>query len=214
MELRDRAGERDRMLIEGYYQWLGLSERQKADESFERMLTKFPDDKEALLSLAVINRELRRYDRSIEFAKRATSQDPRFGAAWNTMGYSYLLKRDYVNAIDAFKRYAEAEPASANPYDSLGDTYTEAHLYDQAVDAYQKAFEIQPNFFDFSALWKRAEVYFLKGDQTQATANAGQFLRNTTDKYRYLGELTLARIELYQGRLGARSKRFEECACL
>ncbi len=209
MELRDRTGERDRMLIEGYNQWLGLNERQKADESFERMLTKFPNDKEALLSLAIINRELRRYDRSIEFAKRATSQDPRFGAAWNTMGYSYLFKRDYVNAIDAFKRYAEAEPASANPHDSLGDTYTEAHLYDEAIEAYQKAFEIQPNFFEFSALWKRAEVHFLKGDLTQATANAEQFIRNTTDRYRYLGELTLARIELYQGRLGGALKHFE-----
>ena len=209
MELRDRTGERDRMLIEAYNQWHGLNERQKADESFERMLTKFPNDKEALLSLAILNRELRRYDRSIEFARRATSQDARFGAAWNTMGYSFLLKRDYVNAIDAFKRYAEAEPENPNPYDSLGDTYTEAHLYDEAIAAYQRSFVIKPDFYDFSALWKRAEVHFLKGDLTQATAIAEQFLRNTTDRYRYLGEITLARIELYQGRLGGALKRFE-----
>ena len=116
MELRDRAGERDRMLIEGYYQWLGLNERQKGNESFERMLTKFPGDKEALLSLAIINRELRRYDRSIEFGRRATNEDPQFGAAWNTLGYSYLFKRDYVNAIHSFSRYAEVEPGDTKSF--------------------------------------------------------------------------------------------------
>jgi hypothetical protein len=42
----------------------------------------------------------------------------------------------------------------------------------------------------------------LKGDLAQATANAEQFVRNTDDRYRYLGQLTLARVALYRGSLG------------
>lgn len=209
-ELRDRMGERERMFIDGYYLWLSQKQRPKAIESFERMLTVFPNDKEALLSIAIISRESKQYDKSIEFARRATAEDPRFGAAWNTMGYSYLLKKDIANAIDAFKRYGEAEPQNPNPFDSLGDTYIEARLYDEAMAAYQRSFEIQPDFFAYGALWKRSEVFFRKGDYSSATSNAEQFVRNSNDRYRYLGELTLARVALYKGKLSEALDHFKK----
>ncbi|MEP7272944.1 MAG: protein kinase [Acidobacteriota bacterium] len=201
MSLRERAGEYDRLLIDGYYQLTAQNDRTKAAESFEQLLVRYPRDKEALHALTEIYRDLKQYDRSIEYGRRALALDPQFGAVWNAIGYTYLLKHDHVNAIDSFKRYAEAEPGNPNPFDSLGDTYTEAGLYDEAITAYQRSFEIKPNFYDYSALWKRAEVYFLKGDETQAVANAEQFLRNTTEINRRLGEQTLARVELYRGSL-------------
>ena len=210
MGLRDRVGENDRLLIDGYYQLISQNDKTKASESFEQVLVRYPRDKEALLALTDIYRDLKQYDRSIECGRRALAIDARFGAVWNAVGYSHLLKHDYVSAIDAFKRYGEAEPGNPNPYDSLGDTYTEAGLYDEAIAAYQRSFEIQPDFYEYSALWKKAEVYFLKGDDTQATANAEQFLRNTTDRNRRLGELTLARVELYHGRLSRARDHFTQ----
>jgi serine/threonine protein kinase/tetratricopeptide (TPR) repeat protein len=200
--LREHAGEYERLLIDGYEQLAVKGERAKAREIFEGMLVRYPRDKEALLALTIINREIREYDRSIEYGRRLTALDSTFSAAWNAIGYSYLLKHDYVNAIAAFKRYADLEPANPNPYDSLGDTYAEAGLYDEALGAYQRSFEIKPDFYDYSALWKKAEVYFAKSDHSQARAQAEQFLRLTTNRYRALGEQTLARIELYEGRLG------------
>ena len=188
IELQNRAGERERMLIDGDYQWLGQNDRQKANESFERMLARFPREGSARSLRSSIGNSGSTTNRST--MPSGQREGPRLGlAAWNTMGYSYLLKRDFVNAIDAFKRYAEAEPGNANPVDSLGDTYTDAGLYDEAIAAYQRAFEIQPDFYGYSALWKRAEVHLLKGDLAQATANAEQFVRNTDDRYRYLGQL-------------------------
>lgn len=200
-ELREHTGEYERLLIDGYYEMVAQGERAKAAEAFEQLLVRFPRDKEALLAMTEIHRDLKQYDRSIEFGRRALAVDPRFGAVWNAIGYSYLLKRDYVNAIDAFKRYAEVEPNNPNPSDSLGDTYTEAGLYDEAIAAYQHSFEIQPDFYAYSALWKKAEVFFLKADEAQAIANAEQYLRNTTEINRRLGEQTLARVALYQGSL-------------
>ncbi len=206
--LRDRASEYDRLLIDGYYQLTVKNDRTKASESFERLLVRYPRDKESLQALTEIYRDLKQYDRSIEYGRRALAIDPHFGAVWNAIGYTYLLKHDYVNAIDAFKRYGEAEPSNPNPPDSLGDTYTEAGLYDEAIAAYQRSFEIQPDFYAYSALWKRAEVFFLKGDDTQSAASAGQFLRNTTESNRRLGEQTLARIDVYHGRLSKARERF------
>jgi serine/threonine protein kinase/Tfp pilus assembly protein PilF len=209
MSLRDRTGDYERMLIEAYHRLTVEGDRQKASESFEQLLVRYPRDKESLHALTEIYRDLKQYDRSIEYGKRALAIDPNFGAVWNAMGYTYLLKHDHVNAIDAFKRYAEAEPNNPNPYDSLGDTYTEAGLYDEALAAYQRSFEIQPNFYYYSALWKRAEVFFLKGDHAQSVANAEQFLRNTSVEYRRLGEQTLARVALYEGSLARARASFE-----
>jgi serine/threonine protein kinase/tetratricopeptide (TPR) repeat protein len=209
MALRDRTGEYERMLIEAYHHLIVEGDRQKASESFEQLLVRYPRDREALLALTDIYRDLKQYDRSIEYGKRALAIDPHLGEVWNAMGYTYLLKHDHVNAIDSFKRYAEAEPDSPNPYDSLGDTYTEAGLYDEALAAYQRSFEIQPNFYDYSALWKKAEVFFLKGDHAQSVANAEQFLRNTSVAYRRLGEQTLARVALYEGSLSKARASFE-----
>jgi serine/threonine protein kinase/Tfp pilus assembly protein PilF len=207
-EMRERADEHDRMLIEGYYQWVSRNDRTAAARQFEAVVTRYPKDREALLSLAILYRDLKQYDRSIECGRRATAIDPGFGAAWNTIGYSYLLKRDFVNAIDAFKRYAEAETDNPNPQDSLGDTYAEAGLYDEAIAAYQRSFELKPDFFDYLALWKKGEVYFVEGDHARAAATAEQFLRNTAEQKRRLGHQTLARIELYGGRLSAARARF------
>jgi serine/threonine protein kinase/tetratricopeptide (TPR) repeat protein len=208
MDLRDRAGEHDRLLIEAYYQWLVKRDRAQAVASFEQLIARYPKDKEALLSLTIIHRQMGQYDRSIEYGQRAVALDGKFGAALNAMGYSYLLKQDYVNAINTFKRYTEAEPGNPNPYDSLGDTYAEAGLYDEARAAYQRVFEIKPDFYDYSALWKLAEVYFSQGDHTRAVEYADRFLRNTREIERPLGYQTLARVELYRGRLAAARTHF------
>ncbi len=208
MALRQRTGEYDRLLIDGYYQLTAQNDRAKASASFEQLLVRYPRDKGALHALTEIYRDLKQYDRSIAYGRLALTIDPQFGAVWNAIGYTYLLTHDHVNAIDAFKRYAEAEPGNPNPHDSLGDTYTEAGLYDEALAAYQRSFEIQPNFYDYSALWKRAEVFFLKGDHVQSVTNAEQFLRNTTEANRRLGEQTLARVELYRGSLARARDHF------
>jgi serine/threonine protein kinase/Flp pilus assembly protein TadD len=206
MELRARANEHDRMLIEAYYQQHVKRDRAKAIETFEQLLVRYPKDKEALLFLIEAYRSARQYDRSIEYGNRALALDASFGAALNAVGYSYLLKHDHVNAIKTFKRYAEVEPRNPNPADSLGDTYTEAGLYDEALESYQRVFALQPDFYDYSALWKMGEVYFVKGDRARAAEYAERFIRNTKESERRLGYQTLARVDLYAGRLaGARA---------
>ena len=90
----------------------------------------------------------------------------------------------------------------------------EGGLYDDAIWAYKRTFEIKPDFYEYSALWKLAEVHFLKGDLTEASANAEQFLRKSTGRYRYLGELTLARIALYQGKLAKALEHFKSARFL
>ncbi len=208
MDLRERASEHDRLLIEGYFQWLVKQDDTKAIESFEQLIARYPRDKEALLSLTELYRQAAKYDRSLEYGQRALALDPNFGAVLNAMGYSYLLKQDYVNAIKTFKRYTEVEPDNANPYDSLGDTYTEAGLFDEALQAYQRVFAIKPDFYDYSPLWKMGEVYFIKGDHAHAAEYADRFIRNTQEIERPLGYQTLARVELYAGRLAAARANF------
>jgi len=207
-ELRERAGEPDRLLIEAHYQRFVERDRARSAALFEELLARDPKHAEALLALINFNRETHQFDRALEFGRRALAVNPRFSAAWNAVGYTHLLRHDYGNAIDAFKRCAEIDPRDANAPDSLGDTYTEAQIFDDALRAYERVFELRPDFFDYAALWKMGEVHFLKGDGQSAGTRIAEFLGRTGDARRPLGYQTLARIDLYQGRLGAARGNF------
>ncbi len=208
MELGARADERTRLTTEANYLLSVKKDRAKASAAFEQLVTRYPRDLEGLFALTNMYREDSKYDRSVEYGKRALTLDPRFAEAWNAIGYTYLLKHDYVNAIDAFRRYAEVDPANPNAYDSLGDVYAEANIYDDALRAYQRVLAIQPSFYDFTTRWKLGEIYFLKNQPEDAAAQIGQFLLETQDSHRPLGYQTLARIELYKGHVAAARANF------
>jgi serine/threonine protein kinase/tetratricopeptide (TPR) repeat protein len=205
-ELGIQQNEQTRLATEANYLLSVKKDRAGARSVFEQLVARYPKDPEALLALTDLYRESRSYDRSVEYGKRAAALDPNFGEAWNAIGYTYLLKHDYGNAIDSFKRYVEVEPSNPNAYDSLGDVYAEAHIYDDALRNYQRVLAIQPGFYDFTSRWKLGEIYFLKNQPDEATAQIEQFLRETDDLHRPLGYQTLARIEHYKGHLaGARA---------
>jgi eukaryotic-like serine/threonine-protein kinase len=104
MELGARADERTRLTTEANYLLSVKKDRAKASAAFEQLVTRYPKDLEGLFALTNMYREDSKYDRSVEYGKRALTLDPRFAEAWNAIGYTYLLKHDYVNAIDAFRR--------------------------------------------------------------------------------------------------------------
>jgi tetratricopeptide (TPR) repeat protein len=63
----------------------------------------------------------------------------------NSMGYSYMYKKEYKTAIKLFELNAESFPDSWNVYDSLGEAYLSIGNKEKAIENYRKSIELNPN---------------------------------------------------------------------
>jgi proline-specific peptidase len=63
----------------------------------------------------------------------------------NSLGYSYLRKKDYETAIELFKMNVEFFPDSWNVYDSLGEAYLANGNKEKAKENYIKSIELNPD---------------------------------------------------------------------
>ncbi len=79
--------------------------------------------------------------------ERLLSLDPNQATAYNSLGYHYIGRRDFVKGEDYLKRYRFLAPDQANPYDSLGELYANTGRYDEAEEHLKRALEIRPDFF-------------------------------------------------------------------
>ena len=62
----------------------------------------------------------------------------------NTLGYSFLSKKDYLTAIRLFEANVESYPGSWNVYDSLGEACLAAGDRTKARENYRKSVELNP----------------------------------------------------------------------
>lgn len=63
----------------------------------------------------------------------------------NSLGYSYLRKKEYEIAIKLFEMNVEAFPDSWNTYDSLGEAYLANGDKEKAIENYKKSIELNPD---------------------------------------------------------------------
>ena len=63
---------------------------------------------------------------------------------FNTLGYEFLLQKDYEKALAVFRLNVEAYPASWNVYDSLAEGYESAGDIQNAIRYYERSLEINP----------------------------------------------------------------------
>lgn len=63
----------------------------------------------------------------------------------NSLGYSYLNKKDYKTAIEIFRMNVESFPDSWNAYDSLGEAYLSKGDKEKAIVNYKKSIELNPD---------------------------------------------------------------------
>jgi tetratricopeptide (TPR) repeat protein len=76
----------------------------------------------------------------------ASSINPEFATAFNSLGYAHRSNDNLEGAKEAFARYVELIPDEANPYDSYAELLMEMGRYEEAIRNYRKALEINPNF--------------------------------------------------------------------
>lgn len=107
-----------------------------------------PKDSETQHELAMVYRDLGKYELSLTHFKKALALRPQFPDAWNNMGTVYLRLRKWDQAIDCFQRASEdilyRTPHYA--YNNLGLAYFGKGDYHLAIASYQKALGVLPSY--------------------------------------------------------------------
>lgn len=109
---------------EAYY-LLGLAYQEqenipKAIETYEKLLTVFPDFKAAYYNLGYVNLVyLKDFEAAVKFFSKAISLDPKYTDAYFNRGYSYELMGEYANARKDYEKALEITPNYDRPITGL-----------------------------------------------------------------------------------------------
>jgi tetratricopeptide (TPR) repeat protein/TolB-like protein len=211
-----QAGQRQRELIAQAVKYSGrVSERERyhilaqsaalskdyaaALRNLEKVVERFPDDKEAFTSLSVIwNDYLERPDKAIEYLNRVIEIYPLYQMAYNNLAYAYSDAGDFERAIWAANEQIALAPDEPNPYDTQGDVYAVFGEREKAAESYKKALELEPGFS-----WSVAKLGHLHLFQQDYSAAESYYRKLCSDRHadvRSLGRHALAMIPARQGK--------------
>jgi serine/threonine protein kinase/tetratricopeptide (TPR) repeat protein len=165
----------------------------------EKIVERYPKEKEAFYWLGRIYYGLRQFEESIRYWNQAIEIDPLYKTVYNDLSYAYHKIGDFEKSIWAMNKYISLAPDEANPYDTRGDLYAWNGKLDQAIQSYKKALEIKPDFY--LSLAKLGDMYLFKREYATAESCYKELSSGSGKDLRSYGRTGLALIPLYQGKL-------------
>lgn len=103
------------------------------------------------------------WDRAVDAYQRATTLDPRHGAAWNNLGLLHHRLGRYEDARRHYEVALAADSTCAEAAYNLGSLHDDLADLPQAVIWYRRALEVRPDYADAhfnlaSALERRGDI--------------------------------------------------------
>jgi superkiller protein 3 len=80
--------------------------------------------------------------------ERALQIDPKYGPAYDELGWTYYNTQDYRQAAEVLEKAIEVDPKSWSAYGHLGTTYYSNRNYEGAAEALPRAIELMNETFD------------------------------------------------------------------
>ncbi|MBK9089651.1 MAG: tetratricopeptide repeat protein [Holophagales bacterium] len=139
--------EREKLFLAVFEAELIAKDQKKSGELIREYVRRFPDDPEGYFRLAGVLMREGKTEEMLATYERLLSLDPNQATAYNSLGYHYIGRRDFVKGEDYLKRYRFLAPDQANPYDSLGELYANTGRYAEAEEHLTRALQIRPDFF-------------------------------------------------------------------
>lgn len=165
VELADKASAGERILI------LALKANADGDRTnykkhLDELAKSFPTDARVLSRMAFFYQGDGDLSTAIEWFKKSTEANPKYGSAYNGLGYANKTLGNYAEAEAAFKKYMEVAPNSPNPADSYAELLLKMGRFDESIQYYRMAYEKDPAFT--GALGGIGFNYIHKGDFAKA----------------------------------------------
>ena len=112
------------------------------------------------------------YDRAIADLDQAIELDPKFAAAYNSRGDTYIHKGDYDRAIAEVNEAIRLGPKSAVAYITRGEAYEAKNDPDHAIADFDQALRLDPSLAKAREGRERVQVLLAKRSNPGAEANA------------------------------------------
>jgi tetratricopeptide (TPR) repeat protein len=162
---KDRVTERERLIIVLHDAYLH-DDYEQAHDVLNRMVEKFPEDREMHIFMGIEHMRMESYDDAILSYERAAELDPNYAQTYNSLGYLYLSKGDLDRARENLEKYKKLASDQANPYDSIGELEQARGNYKDALKYYLKALDVNPDLR--FVLHHLGEVHEVQGRYVEA----------------------------------------------
>jgi tetratricopeptide (TPR) repeat protein len=106
---------------------------------FASMLRPYRGDPDTLYQQACYLQKRKKYKVALKVLEDAILSDPTHVKAYNAMGVTYDILRDFPRAIEAYKRALRLNPNLAYVQNNLGYSYYLQGNFDSAIDAFKAA---------------------------------------------------------------------------
>jgi tetratricopeptide (TPR) repeat protein len=121
------------------------TDRRKAREYYEKVLTEDEHYSLALRSLAVLDIESGLYEQAAKRLKKALKRDAADGLSWIFLGVSHLRLADTREAVKCAYEAVRCFGTASLGYDLAGRAYMRSGDYFKAVEAFEKAAHFNPS---------------------------------------------------------------------
>jgi tetratricopeptide (TPR) repeat protein len=115
-------------------------------EALAGVMRLYPGDERTHMAMANYFNGQQDFENAVLHFGHATTINPEFAGAFNSLGYAHRSNGNLDAAKDALARYVELVPDEANPYDSYAELLMEMGQYEESIENYRKAIEINENF--------------------------------------------------------------------
>ncbi len=189
--------EREKLFLAVFEAELIAKDFKKSGELIREYVRRFPDDPEGYFRLAGVLLREGKTEEMLATYERLLSLDPNQATAYNSLGYHYIGRRDFVKGEDYLKRYRFLAPDQANPYDSLGELYANTGRYAEAEEHLKRALEIRPDFFQ--AIGHLGTLEVGRGNPEAAVGyfrRAAEMSESWKDKLMFVGAAATALLDV------------------
>jgi tetratricopeptide (TPR) repeat protein len=159
-ERRCRAALADALTLAG--------DRAAAIDQYTLLLTRDPDNVEALFHRAVAYMQESKREEAIAGFQRTLALDPGHARAANNLGVLEQLGRNYESAIGYYRAAIRRDPAYEAAIYNLGSAWQESNHAKNAICVYRKVLKRRP---DHSAAWTNLGNAWLACNQTQTASD-------------------------------------------
>jgi len=198
LEFKDRASDRDRLLIEASFFRESEKTFDKAIEAYSELLELYPDALDGIIGIGTIYRNIEEWDKAIELYETAIPNKFNSLAPYTLAARAYMGKGLYNKAKEILEEYVTNVSDNSVIRFYLARSYIQQGKIDLALTEIDKAFVLNPT--RYSNFLSRGDIYVYTGDFVKAEEEYLKLKDHREPFGQIWGKLRLRSLYMLQGK--------------
>ncbi len=201
LEHVDRLSERERLYIEGWYASRKPSTIDKAIESYEKAIERYPDHGSARHNLGNLLFSTERYEEAIEQLEELRSRGMMFPATYEQLAQAYMAIDDVDSAKEVLREFSERNPDDWTTLLSLGQIEIETGDLDGGARLLDRAEALGATPMRLLPVRWAAHIFAEEWDEAGKTA--AELMESEEPVEKFIGGRLMAVTALYRGEVSS-----------